>query len=254
MKFKNTFSLLALILFLSISPSVQAESVKTSTLNEVTPATFDELYTKVTTRLAEIEKTAPRFLLKQANSSKGKHVKRLNKEQTLLLKEYKALTAQNIALKPMSELRQALINLYKDKYKSASYDESLLKAEATHLSVKLIQEIAVLKKKYKSIFIPIVHNMMIDIGVRKRGACKHWAEDLLEFMKPMDRKFFDVTWGESNPEKFTEHNVAVILPKGGVFNDGMMIDPWRTSGNPFWLKVTEDTHFHWQQWAGYGYW
>ena len=94
--------------------------------------------------------------------------------------------------------------------------------------------------------------MMIDVGVRKRGACKHWAEDLLNYLRTVERKYFQVAWGEANMQKITEHNVAVIIPNGQPFDSGMMVDPWRTSGIPFWLKVKKDKHYHWQHWRDFG--
>lgn len=249
-RFFGVFVLIFTMSVLAVSPVGAASSE--FTINSVTVASFPETYQSIETQIKEIESSNSAYFLKQIRKSKGKYSKRLTKKQSDIATKYKSLLAKQDVLKPMEDLRLALNELYRNKHKNESFDEQKLNAESTFLAVKLVQHIDVLKEKYRSIFIPIVHNMMIDIGVRKRGACKHWAEDLLDFMRPMHRDYFVVTWGEANPEKFTEHNVAVVIPKGGTFDDGMLIDPWRTSGKPFWIGVTKDSHYHWQKWSEYG--
>lgn len=218
----------------------------------ITAANFDQEYQKASdTYQSLFDQTTPR-LRRTFKRSKGKNIKRMSKKQVLLKQAYEKASERKAELEPIVELRDELIGLYKSQNKNASFDEAALQKESTELAVGFIKEIARLKKKYKSIFIPIFHNMMIDVGVRKRGACKHWAEDLLEFGRPFDRQFFDLAWGEANMQKMTEHNVAVVIPKGSPFSKGLIIDPWRTSGKPFWVHVTKDKHYKWSQWTDYG--
>lgn len=125
-------------------------------------------------------------------------------------------------------------------------------AEAHRIAAGVIPEITRLKKVYHLFPIPVAHNMMISVGLKKRGACKHWAEDLLIYLRTVPREYFYVMWGEANPGKMHEHNVAVLVPNYGTFQDGIFIDPWRTAGIPFWLPVTADHHYKWHAWEDYG--
>lgn len=131
-------------------------------------------------------------------------------------------------------------------------DKAKISVEAQRIAEGVIPEIARLKKKYHLFPIPVVHNMMISVGLKKRGACKHWAEDLLTFLRTIPREYFYVMWGEANPGKMHEHNVAVLIPNYGSFQDGLFIDPWRTAGIPLWKSVTADAHYKWQPWEDYG--
>jgi len=245
--FKKT--LILLILTFCFVPMVKSE---VNDLPKITPDNLDSLYDSTVTRFNEIEETTPPLLLKKFKNFKGNTHIRLTNEQNLIRKDYKKLLEHKSKLEPIHNLKKDIVDLYLEFYNEQIFDRSKLNHEASVLAVGLFEEIARLKKKYKSIFIPIFHNMMIDVGVRKRGACKHWAEDLLTYMTPIKRDFFYIAWGEANMQKITEHNVAVIFPIGRSFDEGMMIDPWRTSGKPFWIKLKDDKHYHWQQWSQFG--
>ncbi|MBF0103764.1 MAG: hypothetical protein HQM16_00425 [Deltaproteobacteria bacterium] len=246
---KQTLISILLLIFVFISPSAMA---KRDYLTQITPENFDSYHTEITTRYNKLISTLSPDLIRRFKNSKGKNLNRLSKKQASYKKEYFDLVEQKKQIDPLYRLREDLIDLYTAHYKNTDFDRASLQTEATVLTVGLFNEIRRLKKSYRSIFIPIVHNMMIDVGVRKRGACKHWAEDLLAYLRTVNRGFFYVVWGEANMQKITEHNVAVIIPMGRPFKDGLIVDPWRTSGRPFWIKVTADTHYPWQQWTGYG--
>lgn len=178
------------------------------------------------------------------------HHRHVSQKKSILENQFRKIKEEKRALDQIDNLRSYLFTAYRER--SLSPDENKVNDEAVEIAIGVIDEIKRLRKKYKSFMIPIVHNLFIDVGIRKRGACKDWAEDLLEFLKPIPRRYFAVTWGEYNPQKFTEHNVAVIFPKNGSFEDGVIIDPWRTSGKPFWVKVKDDKKYKWRQWDYYG--
>ena len=138
------------------------------------------------------------------------------------------------------------------KDKNVSVDQQKLNRESTLFALEIFSETEKLKKQYRSFGIPVVHNMMISVGIRKRGACKDWAEDLLNHMIPIERKYFQLAWGEANPRKINEHNVLVVYPRYAQFENGLIVDPWRTSGKVLWLYVTEDHHYKWHPWQGFG--
>lgn len=208
---------------------------------------FESRYNAITQKHEEL-------LAKRKRREKSSHYRRQShfiKNGKIHSDEFRKIKIEKRYLDHIHGLKQALKKTYRDS-NPLPYDKSRLDHETTQLAIELVDEIGHLKGKYKSFALPIVHNMLIDIGVKKRGACKHWAEDLLEFLRPIKREFFHVTWGEANPKKITEHNVAVLYPKHASFYDGVIVDPWRTSGKPFWVQVKKDKHYKWNPWDYYG--
>ena len=39
-----------------------------------------------------------------------------------------------------------------------------------------------------------------------------------------------------------EHNTVVVTAKGQEFSIGIVLDPWRNSGNLFWVPVRDDRY------------
>lgn len=246
---------LALVFFTLIAPAVWAKRFSPVPLPD--PLQFDTLYEKLIADQNELtQQLTPAVIKKigkkQEGGGKNQGRLKLSSQQNILADQYKK---NQEALRLYSEIdgfRDSLNEIYLKQNHIDDATFQRLNNESTRLAIGLFAETKRLKEKYRSIFMPIVHNMMIDIGVRKRGACKHWAEDLLEYLRMQKREFFYVTWGEANPGKMTEHNVAVLYPVTGGFYDGVFIDPWRTSGIPFWLSTTKDKHYHWNPWDYYG--
>lgn len=215
-----------------------------------TPNSFDAKNLELNTRYDALMEIIPKSLTKTGTSAFRKPMK-LSKNRAAMRREYLELREAKLKYDKITQLKNDLIEKYKNGA-TGSYDQAALNREAITLATGLLDETVRLRDKYSSFFIPIFHNMMIDVGIKKRGACKHWAEDLLSYLRTIDRQYFSVTWGEAHARKFTEHNVAVIFPNNGNFKDGILFDPWRTSGIPFWVGVTRDPHYAWREWAEYG--
>lgn len=213
----------------------------------LTPAEFEKNYQSVLSQYHEIIKKAERPNKPSRHLNRPHYLAR----RPLASKELRKLKKKKQHFDHVHKLSQELVANYLKTAKE-QVNQNKLKEESTTLALAVIDEIARLKIQYKSFAIPIVHNMLIDVGIKKRGACKHWAEDLLSFLRTTERDFFYVTWGEANPKKMTEHNVAVIYPNHATFYDGLLVDPWRSSGKPFWIRVKKDKHYKWNPWDYYG--
>lgn len=215
--------------------------------HSLTTTEFETEYQTVLSRYQEIVQRTESHQQKASRRQRPRYL--ANRPQAS--KEFKKIQKQKRYLDKIQGLSQDLAaNYLKTSHKKV--DGKKLRQESLNLAIGVVDEIGRLKSKYKSFAIPIVHNMLIDVGLKKRGACKHWAEDLLTFLRTTKRDFFYVTWGEANPKKMTEHNVAVIYPNHASFYDGLLIDPWRTSGKPFWIPVKKDKHYKWNPWDYYG--
>jgi hypothetical protein len=42
-----------------------------------------------------------------------------------------------------------------------------------------------------------------------------------------------------------EHNSVVVVAKGAPFWSGILIDPWRHSGELYWAKLRDDPEYKW---------
>ena len=99
--------------------------------------------------------------------------------------------------------------------------------------------------KYKLMAPANFHNLLINMGYRERGLCYEWSEDMMEHLKKQKFKSFDLRWGVAFKGEPMEHNSVVVVAKGGSFESGLLIDPWRDSGELYWGKMHDDFVFKW---------
>ncbi len=94
---------------------------------------------------------------------------------------------------------------------------------------------------------PLVHNTKVNMGIKPRGLCWHWAEDMEKRLK--DEGFQTLALhraiaNDDNPWRIA-HSTAIIAMRGDAWNDGMVLDPWRNAGELHWQPVLEDTKYGW---------
>jgi hypothetical protein len=133
----------------------------------------------------------------------------------------------------IKQLEQELIGL------SATID----KTEARILAETAVRESAVLAEEYQLVRPAVSHNLLVVFGVKDRGLCYHWTEDLMKRLQALDLKSFQLQWGVAyRGSQLREHNCVVITAKGQSFFRGILLDPWRNSGNLYWARVTQDSY------------
>ncbi|HIO91215.1 MAG TPA: hypothetical protein EYG68_00030 [Leucothrix mucor] len=68
-------------------------------------------------------------------------------------------------------------------------------------------------------------------------------------MEKKNLKTFDLVRGTANRRLKNEHNSLVVIAKGDSFYKGILLDPWRNSGDLYWTKVTndEDPQYTWHK-------
>jgi hypothetical protein len=105
-----------------------------------------------------------------------------------------------------------------------------------------------LADEYRLVKEPHLHNILVNIGLKDRGLCFQWAEDLMKQFKALDLKTFSFHEAVAyKGKKFHEHNTVVVTAKGKDFFDGIVLDPWRDSGDLYWISVKTDK-YPWQKW------
>ena len=93
------------------------------------------------------------------------------------------------------------------------------------------------------------HNFLVNVGIRERGLCCHWTQDLLLRIKALQLANYHAAWGVSRYGTWREHNSVVITATGKAFETGVVVDPWRQAGELFWAPVATDT-YRWQPHPG----
>lgn len=133
----------------------------------------------------------------------------------------------------IKKLQQGLVAL------SATVDES----DAQILAVTAVRESAVLAEEYQLVRPAVAHNLLVVLGIKDRGLCYHWTQDLMNRLEALDLKSLQLHWGVAyRGSELREHNCVVVTARGQAFVQGIVLDPWRNSGNLYWARVTEDSY------------
>lgn len=138
---------------------------------------------------------------------------------------------QSVAL-----LRDALLHL---RPSVSSRDAARLSQRAHTASHELARE-------YRTVGSAHFQNFLVNIGVRKRGLCFQWTEDLLRQLYSLHLATLQLRWGTAYERTWREHNCVVVAAPGQPFSDGIVLDAWRNSGQLFWARVAND-HYRWHE-------
>ena len=120
-------------------------------------------------------------------------------------------------------------------------------SETMQLSRDIFSTTEKLKKEFDMTSPPQYHNFLVNIGVKEKGLCYHWSDALyLHFIQSNSYPSFEFHLVGANIGKYwSEHNSLVIVAKGIPIEDGIIIDPWRNSGELYFSKVKDDGSYRW---------
>ena len=141
---------------------------------------------------------------------------------------------------------------YHEKLESLQDDLAALSQQANILEAQLVAETAItysdqLAEEYQLVRPAVLHNVLIRVGLKDRGLCYHWTEDLLKQLQSLDLRTYQFHWGVAHRgSELREHNSVVITARGQAFENGMVLDPWRNSGDLYWALIKSD-RYPWQE-------
>ena len=104
-----------------------------------------------------------------------------------------------------------------------------------------------LAREYRVVLQPDFQNFLINVGLRERGYCGHWARDIGDRLKELKLKTLLLYWGTYDPGTRRESNCVVITARRQAFQDGIVIDGWRRKGRLYWSEVTKDEKYKWKE-------
>jgi len=134
-----------------------------------------------------------------------------------------------------------------------SLDSTIPQSEAMQLSKDIFYKTQKLTEEFELTSPPIFHNFLVTVGVREKGLCYHWSDALYAYLSQKKYASFGFHLvGANIGEYFYEHNALVAVAKGGVVEEGIVIDPWRDSGELYFSKVEDDSSYKWKHRAARG--
>lgn len=94
---------------------------------------------------------------------------------------------------------------------------------------------------------PLVHNAKVNMGLKPRGLCWHWAEDMEKRLDAEGFETLDIHRAIANADNAfrIEHSTAIISARGDGYLDGVVIDPWRKGGILTHVPTLEDPDYRW---------
>src|SRR6266481_6144182 len=122
----------------------------------------------------------------------------------------------------------------------ASLSPRVNRDEAKLLADCAFANVSKLRREYRMFGTPIFNNFLIYHGLRKRGYCYQWSEDLLIALDKLKLTSLELHWGESNPANWRENNCIVVTAKGQPFKRGVMLECWRHLGHLYFGPVASD--------------
>ncbi|MRX26941.1 hypothetical protein [Kangiella sp. HZ709] len=101
-----------------------------------------------------------------------------------------------------------------------------------------------LSQEYKLVESPILHNILVNSGMRERGLCIHWTEDLIRKLSVLKLTSLKFYWGVANREANfrMEHSAVIVTPSELDLEDGIVLDAWRNSGELHYSPVLTDSY------------
>lgn len=93
---------------------------------------------------------------------------------------------------------------------------------------------------------PLVHNTKVNMGVKPRGLCWHWAHDIDKRLQMERFKTLQIHRAIANYNNIRlEHSTTILGRRGDPMEKGIVLDPWREGGKLFWEIVEKDTRYNW---------
>ena len=116
---------------------------------------------------------------------------------------------------------------------------------AATIAIRYSRELA---QQYEISGSAISHNLKVNLGLRERGLCIHWTEDLLARLQREKFHSLDLHWAIANYESAfrLEHSTVIVTARNTSLYHGLVLDPWRKSGELFWSPTLEDEHYPWR--------
>jgi len=165
-----------------------------------------------------------------------------------LLKKYEARQE----LKEDAGNLQLMIDLRKQLLLLPGESSSQKELEAEVVARIVVPAFGDLRREYAMVRPALFHNLLVNMGLKEQGLCWQWARDLTNRLNTLNLKTFDVLWATARGGTLREHNTVVLVSHGHPLEEGLLLDGWKYSGKPFWIRVVDDKKHPWKLGEYYG--
>ncbi|MCV6593178.1 MAG: hypothetical protein OIF48_09525 [Silicimonas sp.] len=137
----------------------------------------------------------------------------------------------------ISELRQEIMSLGSD----VDPDEA---DRAARIAYQHTRDLAI---AYQITDPPLIHNSKVNMGLKPRGLCWHWAEDMEKRLDAEGFETLEMHRAIANADNAwrIEHSTAIVSAKGDDFRAGIVLDPWRKGGVLTHVPTALDPDYRW---------
>lgn len=159
------------------------------------------------------------------------------------------LLLSGCSLTAMPKLTKASIEIQIDKLSRVLIDlnETINTLEAEDFARKVTIYSFDLAKRYNLVAPALWHNSLVNIGIRERGLCYEWSDDLLKYLLKQDYKSLQFYSVVSDRGSYFEHNALAVLATGDIINNSILLDAWRNSGNLYFIHIKKDKSYSWEK-------
>ena len=119
--------------------------------------------------------------------------------------------------------------------------------EAKDLAQMSMVYSAELAQKYKAVNNPWFQNLLVNMGIKPRGLCHEWAEDLLRFLVAREYGTLAFHTVGANIGYMNEHNALSVSAKGSGIEQSILLDAWRNSGMLYFNIIEKDLKYRWSE-------
>lgn len=119
-------------------------------------------------------------------------------------------------------------------------------AEAYRAASVAYSETYTLAQAYQIEDHPLAHNSKVNLGLKPRGLCYHWADDLERRLKQERFRTLQLHRAVANWDNLLlEHSTVIISRRGDSLYEGIVLDPWRKGGVLFYALTRNDLDYQW---------
>jgi len=121
------------------------------------------------------------------------------------------------------------------------------KNEAKDLAKSSVLYAQKLAKKYNVVSPPLWQNTLVNIGIKERGLCYEWADDLWVYLIHKKYKSLILYHVGAEVGSYFEHNALSVSAKGLGVERSILLDAWRNSGKLYFIEIEKDKKYQWKQ-------
>ena len=128
-----------------------------------------------------------------------------------------------------------------------SLSNKINKKEALKASYDAIEYSKHLSNKFKVVSPALFHNTLVNLNLKEKGFCYHYANELQQYLNSKEFKTFKFIRIVSNRGEYFEHSSILLTRDDISFENSLVLDAWRDSGELFWSKIKNDTKYKWEK-------